>query len=151
MKSSKKKYIFIFFLVTMTAVGFYYSSPTKSTLVKQPSKLKESEVAKIDRYENKSTRLPASVVINKNVVTSKPVSYSDEQSQAIINKTSKMYFSKLPKNIEWDLTHVADLAKGNQLKISLHNTHTGEKTSYHALVDKNSGKILTTWHRQIHR
>lgn len=151
MKENKKKYIFYFFVTLTIAVVFkYFQNSSQHSLVNKSIKVTENNNEIVPLQNKEVQRSPASVKIKKPNKPHLLTNIKDLDShQAIIDKTSKMYFSKLPKNIEWDLTHIADLSQGNQLKVSLHNIQTGEKTSYHALVDKDSGRILTTWHREI--
>ena len=54
------------------------------------------------------------------------------------------------KQASWKLSHLESTTKGHKVLVELVNHKTQETASYNALVEPKNGRILATWHRQIH-
>lgn len=131
----------LFTLVVIVSVRFCL--PTEQNIsYKQSKTIKVVKTKPSLRNNTKAQRSLASASSNQadELVTIKSKS---------IKLVEKKYFSILPNHIKWSVTPVASTSKGQQVRINLNDSISGKKTSYHALVEPHSGKILTTWHRQI--
>ena len=148
---SRSRKVFSFFIAAIIAGGVYYyftNTPSKTLSLQMHNELVlDEKTMAINSLDSQTQRAPASV--NKASIALNSHSLNHTQTQKLIAKTEAMYFSKLPTNIKWQLETVSVHSKGQNVKISLVDTKSGKKTSYMALVEADSGKILTTWHREI--
>lgn len=114
---------------------------------------KTASVTTPEEATSETKRAPASSALRKIDTDNQTGSVQEENSPMIktvgIEKMKNIYFKSLPSYMKWEVIDQGQYRNGKQVRIELKDQLNHKATSYNALVNEKTGRILATWNRQI--
>lgn len=154
-------FFFTLILSLISGLVFLYLLPTspspsspqdlgekKKTREKKPDKTEGQEKAPEitpRRQEQEPMPLPSE---SKPLVEDIGQALEQEEIDSL-ERMKQQYLSKLPGFMTSKITPEGSFKEGIRVLIELKNSRTDEQTSYNALIEHGTGRVISTWNRKI--